>query len=82
MARAQAHLRIRGRVQGVFYRATACDKARELGLSGWVRNLSDGSVEAVACGEHLPARGVGRSGSDQHTVHVEEHAQRRQRFGC
>ena len=51
MARAQVHLRIRGRVQGVFFRATACDRARELGLGGWVRNRPDGSVEAVACGE-------------------------------
>jgi acylphosphatase len=38
---------ISGRVQGVFFRATCARRASALGLAGWVRNASDGSVEAV-----------------------------------
>ena len=41
------HARIRGVVQGVSYRASAAARARELGLSGWVRNRNEGSVELI-----------------------------------
>jgi len=42
---------VSGRVQGVFYRATCVRKAESLGLTGFARNLSDGRVEVLACGE-------------------------------
>ena len=42
---------VSGRVQGVFYRASTQQQAKELGLTGWVRNCRDGSVELVACGD-------------------------------
>ncbi|MCD6245241.1 MAG: acylphosphatase [Candidatus Korarchaeota archaeon] len=44
-------LKIYGRVQGVFFRSTMRDVARELGLTGWVRNVPDGTVEAVIEGD-------------------------------
>ena len=46
-----ARLRITGRVQGVGYRAWAVQRASRLGLRGWVRNRSDGSVEALVTGD-------------------------------
>ena len=51
MSQARARVNVRGRVQGVFFRAETRDRARSLGLGGWVRNVPDGSVEAVFEGE-------------------------------
>ena len=45
------HLLIEGKVQGVFYRASAKAAAEHLHVTGWVRNTPEGHVEALACGE-------------------------------
>jgi len=47
VSRTRAHVLVSGRVQGVYFRATTRDRAREAGVDGWVRNLPDGRVEAV-----------------------------------
>jgi len=49
--KARVHVLIEGRVQGVFFRAHTRDEALARGLSGWVRNLPDGRVEAVFEGD-------------------------------
>ncbi len=48
----RAHLYISGRVQGVFFRYETCRLAKKLGVTGWVKNLSDDRVEAVFEGEN------------------------------
>ena len=50
---ATIHLIIQGLVQGVFYRASAKEKALDLGLTGWVKNTKDGDVEIKASGDPL-----------------------------
>jgi len=49
----RVHVFVSGRVQGVFFRAHTQEKARSLGLSGWVCNLPDARVEIVAEGEEV-----------------------------
>jgi acylphosphatase len=51
MANKRVQLIVKGRVQGVFFRASAQREARRLGVTGWVKNRADGSIEIVAEGE-------------------------------
>ena len=67
------HLEIRGQVQGVGFRWYIVEKAKRLGLAGWVKNRSDGSVELAASGPIDALRqleGAARSGP--RGAHVEE----------
>lgn len=52
MTESAVHVFVTGRVQGVFYRQSTMDKAMELGVKGWVRNLPDGRVEALLLAEN------------------------------
>ncbi|HEX7929328.1 MAG TPA: acylphosphatase [Sphingomicrobium sp.] len=47
---------IEGHVQGVFFREWAIERAREIGVAGWVRNLSDGRVEVYVVGDDAEVR--------------------------
>ncbi|NYZ78958.1 acylphosphatase [Candidatus Micrarchaeota archaeon] len=51
MAKARLHIEVYGIVQGVFFRSSTEEKASNLGLTGWVKNRRDGSVEILAEGE-------------------------------
>ncbi|MBI4743282.1 MAG: acylphosphatase [Actinobacteria bacterium] len=51
MAKTRAHVFIDGKVQGVYFRSYLCEKAGESNVTGWVKNLADGRVEAVLEGE-------------------------------
>jgi acylphosphatase len=56
MALKQLHMVVRGRVQGVYFRASVQREARRLGVCGWVRNRTDGALEIVAEGEETAVR--------------------------
>ena len=49
----RVHIFVSGKVQGVYYRQNTLQKAQELGIVGWVRNLSDGRVESVMEGSKV-----------------------------
>lgn len=76
----RVHLVIEGRVQGVFFRATALAQANRLGITGWVKNRPDGSVEIVAEGEQNKIEKwidwcrQGPPGADVHHLHVDREA--------
>lgn len=73
----RVHLIVHGSVQGVFYRASAQKEAEKLGLAGWARNNSSGSVEIVAEGLRTDLEKFvvwcrqGPSGADVENVDVE-----------
>jgi len=52
------HLRIHGRVQGVWFRDSMCREAERLNVCGWVRNRCDGTVEAVVQGETAAVQAI------------------------
>ena len=56
MSQVALHVRVTGLVQGVFFRAWTAEQARKLGVTGWVRNAPDGSVEAHLQGEKWPVQ--------------------------
>ncbi|QSW99479.1 acylphosphatase [Haloterrigena alkaliphila] len=56
--RTRAHVFVSGTVQGVYYRATTRDTARERGVGGWVKNLEDGRVEAIFEGPEDAVEGM------------------------
>jgi len=58
MPLARAHLIVHGRVQGVWFRGSACSFASARGVTGWVRNRPDGTVEALLEGEEASVRAV------------------------
>ncbi len=58
MAKLGFHGYVSGKVQGVWFRAATKTQAESLGLTGWVRNLPDGRVEVLACGEEENIRAL------------------------
>jgi acylphosphatase len=73
----RAHVRVSGRVQGVFFRNEAQGRARTRGVAGWIRNDHDGSVEAVFEGDRDAVESLvdwsrrGPRGADVDDVRVE-----------
>jgi len=74
----RVHVIVEGRVQGVFFRAYTSDEAKKLNLAGWVRNRTDGSVEAIVEGDAESIDTMlrwfyqGSPGSRVTEVHVQE----------
>lgn len=58
MAQICLNVIVSGRVQGVWFRKFTQEKAQAYGVSGWVRNLSDGRVQALLCGDEKNVRQV------------------------
>ncbi len=58
MAEARVHVFINGRVQGVFFRQKTKREAERLGVTGWIRNLPNSSVEAVFEGEETAVKAL------------------------
>lgn len=50
------HCLVSGKVQGVFYRASTAERARALNITGYAKNLPDGCVEVLACGDEAKVR--------------------------
>ena len=72
------HYIVHGRVQGVFYRASTREQALRMGLSGWVKNLANGGVEVLACGDEEQLQQFGQwlwQGPEYaHVTHVQANA--------
>jgi acylphosphatase len=68
---------VSGRVQGVFFRASTAARARTSGITGYARNLADGRVEVLACGDEAAVQALcewlaqGPPGARVTSVHVE-----------
>ena len=71
--------RVSGRVQGVYYRGSAQARARDLGITGYARNLADGRVEVLACGDSSQVKTfiewlwIGPAAAHVTSVEVTEH---------
>lgn len=74
MAKVAVHIVVKGRVQGVGYRAWTVRLARQCGLRGWVRNRHDGSVEMLLIGEEADVEAAAQAcqhgPNSAHVVHI------------